>query len=401
MLLHPFSGVISQTVPPFHTSPISVKSANSDISVSAYSAHSAYSAKTCTFNFSLLDVQATLCNTINYSLMARQVGIIRLTGGVGNLSFYKSQDGYLVRKKSGVSRERIMSDPAYARTRENIAEFRRGALATKLLRRAFSTCLRTAADNRVTSRLTSVIMKVIKTDAINPRGERSVTNGEVALLEGFEFNKNAGLAKTFSAPFTAATDRATGTMTIDIPSFSPANSICAPEGATHFRLKAVGAAIDFGGNTCSIATSETADLLITEDVQGPLLLSHTVARASTNPLFLAFGVEFLQLVNGVLYPLTNATINAMTIVRVDGSRFAEVNINREDAEERKITPSSSRSHSRANLTSEGQRVTLPSRMNKPVEAQSLGRLPGVLVPRCRLPDAGLRRRFLFFQRCLS
>ena len=248
--------------------------------------------------------------------MARQEGIIRLTGRVGNLSFYKSQDGYLVRKKSGVSRKRIMSDPAYARTRENIAEFRRGALATKLLRRAFSSVIRTAADNRVTSRLTSAIMKVIKTDAVSSPGERNVANGEVALLEGFEFNKNAGLAKTFSAPFTATIGRSTGTMMIDIPAFSPANSISAPEGATHFRLKAVGSAIDFESNTCSVATWQSADLPISGDVQGPLRLSHTVAPASANPLFLAFGVEFLQLVNGVLYPLTNATSNSMTIVRV-------------------------------------------------------------------------------------
>jgi hypothetical protein len=95
------------------------------------------------------------------------------------------------------------------RTRENIEEFRRGALATKLLRRAFSWCIRTAADNRVTSRLTSGIMKVIKTDAVSSRGERNVTDREVALLEGFEFNKNAGLGKTFSAPFSAVIDRAT------------------------------------------------------------------------------------------------------------------------------------------------------------------------------------------------
>ena len=304
-----------------------------------HSAYSAYSVKTFTFIFLLLQVPVTLCYTLDHNIMARQEGIIRLTGGVGNLSFYKSQDGYLVRKKSGVSRKRIMSDPAYARTRENIAEFRRGALATKLLRRAFSSCIRTAADNRVTSRLTSAIMKVIKTDAINSPGERNVTCGEVALLEGFEFNKNAGLATTLAAPVTAAIDRARSAMTIAIAAFSPANSVSAPDGATHFRLKAVAAAIDFKGNTCSVSTSDSADLPISEDVQGPLILSHTVAPASVNPLFLAFGVEFLQMVNGVLYPLANASFNAMRIVRVDGSGLAELNTSEEDAEESNITPS--------------------------------------------------------------
>ena len=318
--------------------------------------------------------------------MARQEGIIQLTGRVGNLSFYKSQDGYLVRRKSGVSRARIMSDPAYARTRENIAEFARGALATKLLRRAFASCIRTAADNRVTSRLTSAIMKVIKTDAINSPGERNLRNGDVALLEGFEFNKNAGVMSTFSAPFTAVINRATDTMVIEIPAFNPSNSVSAPGGATHLRLKAVGAAIDFEGNTCSAATSQSADLPLNGDTQGPLLLSHTVAPASVDSLFLAFGVEFLQLVNGVMHPLTNVTFNAMRIVMVDGSGLAELNTTEADNEERNIT----RSGRPGYLMSDGQRITSLFRISNPVHGQSLRRSAGVLVPRCRLPDVRLR-----------
>jgi hypothetical protein len=131
--------------------------------------------------------------------MGRQEGIIPFTGRVGKLSFYKTkEDGYLVRKKSGVSRKRMMTDPAYARTRENIAEFGRGAQATKLVRRAFISFIKTAADTRVTSRLTRVIMKIIKEDAVNNRGERRVTNNEVGLLQGFEFNKHA--ASRFLSP---------------------------------------------------------------------------------------------------------------------------------------------------------------------------------------------------------
>ena len=247
--------------------------------------------------------------------MGRQEGLIQVTGGVGNLSFYKSQDGYLVRTKSGVSRERMMSDPAYERTRENIAEFGRGALATKLLRWAFRSLIRTAADNRVTSRLTSAIIKVIKSDAISSPGQRTIAHGDVTLLEGFEFNKNAALRKTFGAPFTAAIDRETGSMLVNIPPFSPADLVSAPEGATHFRLKAAGAAIDFEANTGSIAASESAVLPIRQERQEGLVLSHTVATASASPLLLVFGIEFLQGVNGVYYPLTDGMFNAMAIVR--------------------------------------------------------------------------------------
>ena len=55
--------------------------------------------------------------------MARQKGIIKLKGSIGDVSFYKTKDGYLAREKSGVDKDRIKNDPAFQRTRENGAEF--------------------------------------------------------------------------------------------------------------------------------------------------------------------------------------------------------------------------------------------------------------------------------------
>lgn len=45
--------------------------------------------------------------------MARQAGIIKLKGKVGDMSFYKTKDGYLAREKGGVDKERIQNDPAF------------------------------------------------------------------------------------------------------------------------------------------------------------------------------------------------------------------------------------------------------------------------------------------------
>src|SRR5690554_7680512 len=86
--------------------------------------------------------------------MARQKRIIKLTGKIGDLSFYKSKDGYLAREKGGVDGERIKKDPAFARTRENGSEFGLAATSGKTLRDAFRPLMMRAADNRITSRLT-------------------------------------------------------------------------------------------------------------------------------------------------------------------------------------------------------------------------------------------------------
>ena len=55
--------------------------------------------------------------------MAKLKGIIKLEGTLDNLTFYKAKEGYLVKTKGGVSKERIQNDPAFERTRENGSEF--------------------------------------------------------------------------------------------------------------------------------------------------------------------------------------------------------------------------------------------------------------------------------------
>src|SRR5690554_3121658 len=105
--------------------------------------------------------------------MARQKGIIKLTGKIGDLSFYKSKDGYLAR--------------------ENGSEFGLAATSGKTLRDAFRPLMMRAADNRITSRLTRLMSDIRKLDTTSDRGKRSVAvaiQNQPAkdMLKGFNFN---------------------------------------------------------------------------------------------------------------------------------------------------------------------------------------------------------------------
>ena len=122
--------------------------------------------------------------------MAKQKGIIKLDGTIGGITFYKSQDGYLAREKGGVPAEKIANDPAFQRTRENGEEFGRAGKAGKLLRNAIRAMLQNASDSRMVSRLTQKMVEVVQADAINPRGQRNVIDGEAELLEGFDNRKS-------------------------------------------------------------------------------------------------------------------------------------------------------------------------------------------------------------------
>ena len=250
--------------------------------------------------------------------MAQQKGIIRIEGTLGGMTFYKSQDGYLVREKGGVSADKIANDPNFQRTRENGAEFGRAGKAGKLLRTALRAQLQNASDSRVVSRLTTEFLKVIQADATNTRGMRNVIDGEAELLEGFEFNNSGKLGSTLYAPFTTTIDRPSGALTVDVPSYVPLNMIATPGGATHYKIVSAGVEIDFENETYTVDVNESAVLAWNATATAALSLANAVTAASTHPLFLVLGIEFYQEVNGQMYSLKNGAYNPLAIVKVSG-----------------------------------------------------------------------------------
>ena len=65
--------------------------------------------------------------------MAKLNGILKIEGTLQDMTFYKTQDGHLVKTKSSISASRITTDTAFVRTRENGAEFGSAAKAGKIL----------------------------------------------------------------------------------------------------------------------------------------------------------------------------------------------------------------------------------------------------------------------------
>lgn len=250
--------------------------------------------------------------------MARQRGIFKIEGKLDDVVFFKSRDGFLVRQDNPLTAERIATDPAFQRTRENGAEFGKAGKAGKILRLAFRSLLQHASDSKMVSRLTKHMVKVIQADTTSARGLRNVIDGEVGLLNGFDFNEAGKLGATWFAPYTASLNRATGALQVDIPSYSPVNALAAPAGATHYKLLCAGAAIDFEAQEFEMKDSSSAQLPIDGTATAPLQLVNQVTAGSTKPLFLLLGIEFYQDVNGSLYSLKNGAYNALQIVAAEG-----------------------------------------------------------------------------------
>jgi hypothetical protein len=248
--------------------------------------------------------------------MAKQTGVITLKGPVGRLSFYKTKNGYLAREKGGVDKSRIMNDPRYARTRENIREFTDNANSSKLLRDALRPVIAQIGDKRLNLRITQSMMQVLKGDLVNVRGDRRVKDGDWSLLRDLELNAGSSLGSTlfFEIQYTDSAEA----WEVVLPAFVPRDMVALPGGATHFKITATGVGVDFDGGSRSVVSSSTGALSILDPA---LALTLTVSKAPLTGTHFAFlvSVEFSQLVNGVEYAINNGAHNAAKIVAVSTS----------------------------------------------------------------------------------
>lgn len=206
--------------------------------------------------------------------MPKQKGIVKFEGTMGGMTFYKTKDGHLVKEKSSISAEKIANDPAFARTRENGSEFGRAGNAGKVLRTALRPLLSNVSDSRVASRLTAEMVKVIQADATSTRGQRNVLDGELELLQGFDFNIDGKLKSILYLPYSTNINRVTGLLEVQIAAFVPAIAVAAPQVAIHFKFISSGTAIDFETGDFELDTNESIVVQISKINQAAITLTN-------------------------------------------------------------------------------------------------------------------------------
>lgn len=248
--------------------------------------------------------------------MGKLTGIIRLKGTFDGLTFYKTEDGYLVKTKSGVSKNRIMNDPAFVRTRENLSEFGLSVKSGKALRQAIGPLLHRAKDSKLSSRMLKVMNSIKNFDSSSVRGKRLVRLGISSpegklLLKGFDFNVRAPLSSVLHALFSV--DLATGV--VSIADFSPQEQLGFPEGATHVSFCAGFVHLDFETGIFESYYSPV-EILPLDNTISNLILTPEAVPSGTGTLLYLLLIEFFQEVNGVQYSLRNGAFNALNVVEV-------------------------------------------------------------------------------------
>ena len=249
--------------------------------------------------------------------MAKQIGILPLQGAIGNIQFFKGKDGSArARQKTSIDKERFQTDPAFARTREAMAEFTTAAKGGKLLRHALNALVTRISDDAMSVRLNGALIKVIKRDKVNGRGLRNINDGDLSMLKGFEFSVTGVVSTTFTGIYGAVIDRASGQMTISINDLVPNKHIYAPREATHFQLHAASVDMDFKTGKFDYDQASTARLPLNNNPLAAMTLQPTAPANSVNPLLLFFGIEFWMETNGTWYELNSKVYNGVVVAEV-------------------------------------------------------------------------------------
>ena len=262
--------------------------------------------------------------------MAKYNGLIKLKGSIGGMSFYDMEGKSFVRLSGGVDKEKIMSDPAFKRTRENMSEFGGSAVIGKAYRNSFAEVISVMGETYITGRVTGIMNKIIK-QGTGVRGER---NFEVlpnkAFIEGFDFNRKSPFGAVFYAPYDVINFNADrDIVSWNIPEFETDSFINAPEGSTHFRLLlATGVLSNFIYNSSSKAYEASnpaendlrgidfsSEIPLGGSSGGVINLTTDLGVGAAMPasvaVIAAIGIIFYQEINSQLYEL--ASSNAMRV----------------------------------------------------------------------------------------
>jgi hypothetical protein len=231
-------------------------------------------------------------------------------------------------------REKKMSnkDRQLVRCVENRQEFTGAALVGKELRCGLQSVTRTFGDNCFTNRVMQAMMKVVRS-GFGKRGQRPfeiLDNGK--WLEGLELNEGSRFEKAFGGVMYLQCNGERNEVCLTVPPRQGDSMVNCPKGATHWRM--VLAVVALSDHTFDIVQQKYVPvdsilngknaIVQTEVLETERNLSkglELVARLpqvdlvpATTGLVVLVGIEFLQEVTGVMYPL--ATKRAMKVVRI-------------------------------------------------------------------------------------
>lgn len=235
--------------------------------------------------------------------MAKQKGIIQLSGTLEGVSFYIRKGKPVARKAGGgFNAEAIKNKPSMIRVRENNNEFGHCSKVKKQLRLALLPFLQLHHDSGLHGRMMRMLQEVKNCDQISERGKRTISNGLQTeagrkLFTGFSFTEPLNVRNTLNCELSYNPSDCT----LAVNRFDISN-VKFPESATHLALKSGLMFFDFDNLKYTLNESELL-LLNKSDTLTDFILTPKEQTHVTTQLFMFCSVHFYQEINNEMYPL--------------------------------------------------------------------------------------------------
>lgn len=243
--------------------------------------------------------------------MAKQVGIIRLSGTIGGINFYKS---YARKAGGGFNGKAILTDSKFVRVRENASEFGRVSQVKRSLRNALSPFLSISKDGSLHGRMMSMLMGVAHQDKENIRGERRIsaglrTNKGKYLFDHFVYTPNCIVSEVLGIDLSYDfTDGIFKTPALQ------SDSIRFPKASTHLALTFGLLHFDFDSRAYELKTAHPIYLERDQDFEG---INVTIPAPSLSGCAMALiGLKSYQKIGENYYLLREAQGTGLEILGV-------------------------------------------------------------------------------------
>ena len=230
--------------------------------------------------------------------MAKNHGLLNLSGTIGSTTFSKKQSGTSVGAKPGPTREQVLYDERFDRTRRNAGEFRMAVRDSSLLHYALGKAMNGVRSQFLNGRMKGLLYRVAIQDCYNGLGSRQAAYGDCSLLTGFEFNEFLPLDQVVSAPFEHSLDATTGSATLQIPPLTVSRKKAFPTGTTHFRIVSCAVVLNFLANDYDRSIKTSGLLALSKKTPQTICFEHTLKVSPGEVLLQVMGIEFYKVENG-------------------------------------------------------------------------------------------------------
>ena len=247
--------------------------------------------------------------------MAKQTGIIKLKGTIGNINYYESKNGgHLARAAGGGYQKGSKGKESMVRTMENASEFGRCSKTKKAFRIALAPFLCVRKDGALHGRMVQLFTKLKDLDPVNSRGNRYVARGletlkGIELLRSFVFTPSCNVTEVLAASLHYDFD----TRTLSVTNFDIKNAGF-PSGATHMALTL--GLLHFDFDTLAYRLKNSVPLYIDKNYSATSFEINTDLPEVDGRAVAVLGMKFYQRVESTYYLFKSANAVGVEVLGI-------------------------------------------------------------------------------------